>query len=774
MKKAHLFELVITLLIVILVCLLYILTVWHAPETGWESSGNGTLDYMFVGSNDTLYTFSGSQIAAFGSDGSPVWKLDVPQRWTVVNHMAAVGYNGKEMALDKTYTRPAAAERDGHLYVYLVQRLSSGELSVVSNYQPGITPDFIRSHAEIMAVSPTGQVEWEAPIDGRISTDDLRNNGYSGFSGDDTVLSGDIADLKVCGDRLYSYHDGREDVFATNGTLLYTIYSVSGPVTVNESGFAYAIMTAGDLEKWPQNDRNAILHRTVLVQYDRLLSGHIQPSSIVGAFDSDGAMIWTSDIGETAARIPSALDSYPGFVSMPVDLKGTLYVQVHNGLAALSTDGKVLWIRHLAGGSYVPFELMPLDSRGNFYFNSIEGPGDAYNLDSIGPDGQVSPNPLTFRWNMADQASKVPVLVTGSDGILYTADNQGEMSRDRFNRTYFSRDFQPGSITACDLAVNRTLWTFDVPEADAHAISLTPDNYDKIVSQGRAPEIVSEDTAAYTNIMQYRTVDVYPGRNVTYLNYEYTIYEDPVVFDRSRGIYVRELYALDNKGRLLWKKPVGSIKQAAVSNDTIFYSTWDGRMGGGSASLAAGIAFVAVLYLFLRVIVVGSVSRAKSRLHINENRNALLEYVAANPGSTAMEISKGLRMNLGTLRYHLLILSVNHKIVTHQDGDKYVRYFKNSGAYTQEERTLLSLLRREPVRKTLEALARKPGLSGIELSRELGISDTAAYRHVSLLVERGLVAREMQADRGYVYMIVPEYRLLLEQIADRIRRAHPD
>ena len=120
-----------------------------------------------------------------------------------------------------------------------------------------------------------------------------------------------------------------------------------------------------------------------------------------------------------------------------------------------------------------------------------------------------------------------------------------------------------------------------------------------------------------------------------------------------------------------------------------------------------------------------------------------MRYVIANPGSTLRDISRGMRMNLGTVRYHILILGLNHRIVSYQADGKHVRYFINSGTYSQEEQMIMSVVRRDGMRKILMTLLIKPGISNVELSSELGIQESAVSRYMKELAEKGLVVKEM-------------------------------
>jgi predicted transcriptional regulator len=262
-------------------------------------------------------------------------------------------------------------------------------------------------------------------------------------------------------------------------------------------------------------------------------------------------------------------------------------------------------------------------------------------------------------------------------------------------------------------------------------------------------------------------VAVFPGEEVIYVYYYNVLTEYPIIFNRSRCVYVKGLYALDKNGNLLWEKPVdGFVTKAAAGNGTIYYLTSNGKMGGSTAGIAAGIAFLAAAYLFLRFFMVGAVARARGRIDQNDNRNRAFRYIVDNPGATAVDLSRGLGMNIGTIRYHLFVLALNHKIVNHKEDGKYLRYFTNSGTYTPEERAVLSLLRRESLRRMLGVLTECPCLTSLELSRQMGVSTTVAHRHINELMERGVIVKVCGTDKGNVYSINERHRdLILRYLA---------
>ncbi len=146
-------------------------------------------------------------------------------------------------------------------------------------------------------------------------------------------------------------------------------------------------------------------------------------------------------------------------------------------------------------------------------------------------------------------------------------------------------------------------------------------------------------------------------------------------------------------------------------------------------------------YVFLRFLFIGAVSRARSRLDRNENRNTVYSHVADNPGLTLYDVSRDLHMNVGTTRYHLMILGLNHRIVTRKAFGKYARYFRNSGTYSLENQLVYSALRRPGIKNILGLLVDRPGLSNREIAGELRMRESAASRYMKELTATGLVER---------------------------------
>lgn len=161
------------------------------------------------------------------------------------------------------------------------------------------------------------------------------------------------------------------------------------------------------------------------------------------------------------------------------------------------------------------------------------------------------------------------------------------------------------------------------------------------------------------------------------------------------------------------------------------------------------------------------VTRARDVIDRNENRNVVLKFIAENPGSIQYDMNKSLNMNIGTLRYHLMILGLNHRVVSYQDGVKRVRYFVNNGTYAEEQMKVISLLKREPTSKLLGTLVGQTGMTNAKISAESGLSYSDINRYLKELTAKGIVIKEATSQDRYQYRIVPN---LEDYIAQNIRQ----
>ncbi len=766
MQRSYVFEAALVLILIGLAGLLCYIVLSESPagKGDWEMPANGSVDYMYVGSNDTLYTFSGNHITAIGKDGGLRWDYEFAPGWKVLNDWPMVDYTfpmtvagnpeGPLSRYSNTHTSryenyPIVAESDGSLYVYAFKMLTDDEWNKLSQnisdkfigsyWYYGSETEIISHPCAIVSIAPDGKVAWTYDIMSDISS-------YSEVPGDPVAIH-------VYGDRVFVFHDNRQDVLGRDGRLLFSIGNISRPASVDESGRIYTVRA----EKPAVNLTNVTFDWDLLpddgvtigldVRRMVLDPTYLVPTSIVDAYDQDGQRLWSQDIGHTAVREFVSEEEWAKYGAMPLYVNNTLYVPFKNGIAALDTDGRLKWSHEVTGGTFVYFEKMPADSRGNIYLKRLDPAHDPVYLVTVGPDGREYHDAWAYQqtnyglygfyvnssYAYLEDLSQDQYLdslymyylsmysgprpLAGNDGAVYAYTSYNAMDEQTFGRIMATKQFKEGTVTAYDVKTGASLWDFAVPDEDRHRLTINASNYHEALRE--TPVLSVSAPYAYTGAREQKAIKAYPGNNAVYLSYYYAIYEEPVFGNDSPCLYVNAIYALDNNGKLIWKMPMsGYVTDMATGNSTIYYQMDNGRIGGSKVNVAAGIAFAAMAYLFLRFFMVGTVARARGRLHKNENRNAVLRYVADNPGATATDMAKDLDANMGTIRYHLFILAMNHKVVTYKADNKYLRYFTNAGTYSKEEQSLLSLMRREPLRRTLHAIAEKTGALRVRAGRE--------------------------------------------------------
>lgn len=120
------------------------------------------------------------------------------------------------------------------------------------------------------------------------------------------------------------------------------------------------------------------------------------------------------------------------------------------------------------------------------------------------------------------------------------------------------------------------------------------------------------------------------------------------------------------------------------------------------------------------------------------------------------------------MHYHLLILGSNHRIAAYRADKKYVRYFAGPAFYSADEQAIMSIVRRDVLRRTLQALVNRPGLSNLELAKEPGLPESVMSRHLKELLEKGVIVRDDTAGGRYAYSISSEYRVKVASAIERI------
>ena len=573
MKKSQVFEAVLIIALICLVSLLFYM-IASSPQSahGWEKQANRSVDYMFVGGDDTLYTLSGNVVSAFSKDGDLHWQLDTPADWKIFNSWEMPYYStadngGYGMVFD---SYPIVEENNGSMYLLAAYALNWTDIQVASNISEKsigadiryMTPDvpYITKPAKVMKISPEGKVLWEYSFNTNLSTWDI-----GGLVKPEYYTMHKPIAISVHGDRIYVFHDYTVDVLDAGGSRLFSISNASAPAAVDDNGRIYIVhavhpsqeqFNQSEMGNYSKNSNVWIGNDATMIVSDPT---YMLTSGTVEAYSPDGSLLWSSDIGANATRPFIEKDAWPDYNTLPLYADGRLYVPIKDGVVMLDADGRLNGTTHMNDGTYTLFPLMPLDSHGNLYMMKLDPIQQQSYIIMVTPDGQVSRtlNPYD-EYAYYDNGRSGLVPAGGKDGIVYAFENIRTgltgIGASIFNETIASSGFTADTIHAYDIVNSQELWNFTVPKSDMHLVTLNANSAGAAIHGTPPFDTYSDASTAPLNSYSMGEIRVYPGRNVTYLDYYYSIYQSPLVPDRSKCIYVKGIYALDNNGKLLWEK----------------------------------------------------------------------------------------------------------------------------------------------------------------------------------------------------------------------------
>lgn len=692
----------------------------------WSLQNLGRLDYLSPGDDGLLYAFSDNTITCLGQDGVPRWNITIPDKWRICRDWGRTIFLEMNSGMGlMVLSQPIYAADGGTLYVYATPNTPLLDIKNRPFNLSGV--DTSGLSWDVLAIALDGRISWDLPLKEDLSIEDATS-------------------IKALDGKVYVFHDHNETVLDKNGSVLFTISNVSDPAAIDEYGCLY---TSEALRvNWSLNNPED-------AGYDglRVASGKIN------AYDASGKLSWQKDAGGIIPVQYMVEEIRPVYGTVPLYHDGIVYVPISNGIMALDRNGNELWSKRFDFDGFRLFELMPVDVEDNVYlacynltYPTINEATDIYMIDRNGTL-VVPPRTLKICYDGARHSS-------AKDGIVYNI----EMNWDAIGRSTGMDDIATATIRAYDIKGDRYLWNYTLPTDPRYSAVLDASNvytlFDRPTADLYVEGGIGQSNAAAPRIIGATWVDTYPMDDTLYINFKSVRHEWPVILGESQCMYTSGICALDTSGFVVCQKPVGSVVTAmTVNNSTVYYGTGDGGISAMTVGLVAGvIAITAALALL-----VGYIARSRSRLDKNDNRNSVMGYIAQHPGSTLYEISRGMGMNKGTVRYHLFILSVNHRIVSYNDG-KFVRYFTNSGTFSKEERILISLIRRDTMKNVLRALLEKPGITSADMGKALGQPDSAVRKHLNELCAKGIVLRENISDSRYAYSIKAEYLERIESL----------
>lgn len=119
-------------------------------------------------------------------------------------------------------------------------------------------------------------------------------------------------------------------------------------------------------------------------------------------------------------------------------------------------------------------------------------------------------------------------------------------------------------------------------------------------------------------------------------------------------------------------------------------------------------------------------------------RAHIYEHIRRNPGIHLRGLAGEMQMKLGTLRYHLNVLRLTHKITVSGDAAS-VRFYENNGTYSATEQHVLKHLRNETTRQILATLLDRPAATRQDIAEAVGVTGPSVSWHMKRLEEDRIV-----------------------------------
>ena len=131
-------------------------------------------------------------------------------------------------------------------------------------------------------------------------------------------------------------------------------------------------------------------------------------------------------------------------------------------------------------------------------------------------------------------------------------------------------------------------------------------------------------------------------------------------------------------------------------------------------------------------------------------RRKIYEEIVMNPGLHFRELQRRLRIPVGVLQYHLMILEKEEIIISKMDG-KYRRYFANT-TMNIEERKIMGVLRDSISREIVIFLIENGKSRHSDIATHLKLSPSTLSYHIAKLLNHEIIVKEVSGREVYYYV----------------------
>ena len=172
---------------------------------------------------------------------------------------------------------------------------------------------------------------------------------------------------------------------------------------------------------------------------------------------------------------------------------------------------------------------------------------------------------------------------------------------------------------------------------------------------------------------------------------------------------------------------------------------------------------VGSLLAFFGVIKFGPliIGRIKDLLK-NKNRSIVFNYIGSHPGCTIADLSRDMRINRGTVKYHIYLLQMERKIVRKKDGNK-LYLFRNGGSFL-DKKQVFGYIRNPTKQRILVTILQEPGISNSAIADRLHHDKSSIYWHLCQFLDEHMIECHWNG-KNMCYNVTPETGKILNEIS---------
>ncbi|WP_340820782.1 winged helix-turn-helix transcriptional regulator [Methanolobus sp. WCC4] len=138
-----------------------------------------------------------------------------------------------------------------------------------------------------------------------------------------------------------------------------------------------------------------------------------------------------------------------------------------------------------------------------------------------------------------------------------------------------------------------------------------------------------------------------------------------------------------------------------------------------------------------------------------DTRKRIFDTIHSSPGIHLRELERHLGIAVGNLQYHLHYMEKKGLVSILRD-EQFVRYFVKDRELSDNDRMILSFLRKKACRHILMDLMEEPGMNNKGISSSVGLSPSTVSWHLNKMVASGVVSKTVHGRESNFEVVDPE------------------